>query len=98
MEALTMAAKLPLDARPKLARGVRLREDSTRGGFVLLAPERVLNASPTAVEVLKRCDGKSSLSAIIDDLAARYSADRDRIGADVDALLSDLVDKRMVEL
>lgn len=91
---------MPLDpaARPRLARGVRLREDAARGGFVLLAPERVLNANPTAVEVLKRCDGERTVSAIVDDLANTFTADRTRIAADVDLLLADLAEKRMVEL
>jgi pyrroloquinoline quinone biosynthesis protein D len=78
-------------------RGVRLREDPARG-FVLLAPERVLHASRTAVEVLKRCDGERTLAAIVDDLAATFSADRTRIAADVEALLADLSAKRMVAL
>ena len=78
-------------------RGVRLREDPARGA-VLLAPERVLTASRTAVEVLKRCDGERTLAAIVDELAAAFAADRARIAADVEALLSDLAEKRMVQL
>jgi coenzyme PQQ biosynthesis protein PqqD len=92
-----VSAAIPADARPRLMRGVRLREDPARG-FVLLAPERVLNASRTAVEVLKRCDGERTLAAIVDDLAATFSADRTRIAADVEALLADLSAKRMVAL
>lgn len=92
-----MAQSLDPEARPRLARGVRLREDPTRG-FVLLAPERVLNANPAAVEVLKRCDGARTVAAIVDDLALQFSAERTRIAADVDALLGDLAAKRMVEL
>jgi pyrroloquinoline quinone biosynthesis protein D len=85
------------EACPKLARGVRLREDGVRGA-VLLAPERVLTASPTAVEILKRCDGTQSVARIVDELATAFAADRDRVAADVQALLQSLADKRMVEL
>ena len=85
------------DSRPRLARGVRLHEDKARGGFVLLAPERVLNANGTAVEVLRLCDGERTLKSIIDALAARFAVDRERIDAEVKALLADLAAKRMVE-
>ena len=89
----------PLDpaARPHLMRGVRLREDPARG-FILLAPERVLTANPTAVEVLKRCDGERTIAQIVDELAATFSADRARVASDVEALLADLAAKRMVAL
>jgi pyrroloquinoline quinone biosynthesis protein D len=93
-----VSVELDPAARPRLARGVRLREDRTRGGFVLLAPERVLTANAAAVEILKRCDGERTLSAIVDDLAQIFPADRARIAADVEALLADLAGKRMIEL
>ncbi len=93
-----MSVELDPAARPRLARGVRLREDRTRGGFVLLAPERVLTANATAVEILRRCDGERTFSTIVDDLTQEFSANRARIAADVEALLADLVGKRMVEL
>jgi pyrroloquinoline quinone biosynthesis protein D len=91
------AATLDPAARPRLMRGVRLREDPARG-FVLLAPERVLTANPTAVEVLKRCDGERTVAEIVNELATTFSADRSRIAVDVDALLADLAAKRMVAL
>ena len=84
-------------ARPRLMRGVRLHEDASRG-FVLLAPERVLTANPTAVEVLKRCDGERTVAQIVEELAATFSADRARLAGDVDALIADLAVKRMVAL
>jgi pyrroloquinoline quinone biosynthesis protein D len=86
------------DVIPRFARGVRLREDPVRGGWSLVAPERVLTPNPVAVEILKLCDGSRSLSDIVDDLANRFSGDRERIEADVQALLADLRTKRMVEL
>lgn len=85
-------------AKPRLARGVRLQDDPARGGSVILAPERVLNPSATALEILRRCDGERSVTAIVDDLAAIYAVDRGRIATDVQALLADLVAKRIVEL
>jgi pyrroloquinoline quinone biosynthesis protein D len=96
--ARAVSVELDPAARPRLARGVRLHEDRTRGGFVLLAPERVLTANAAAVEILKRCDGERTLSAIVDDLVQIFPADRARIAADVEALLADLEGKRMIEL
>ncbi len=85
-------------SRPRLSRGVRLHEDAARGCTVLLAPERVLNPSPTAIEILRRCDGERQVETIVAELAAIYRADETRIGADVRALLDDLSSKGIVEL
>ena len=84
--------------RPSLARGVRLQEDKARGGFVLLAPERVLAANPAAVAVLRLCDGHRTIAAVIAELAEQFAGDRERIEKDVVALLRELAAKRMVEL
>lgn len=86
------------DTRPRLPRGVRLVHNEAQGGWVLLAPERVFKADAIAVEILKRCTGEATLAAIVDDLAATYSAPRERILADVTALLQGLADKRLLEL
>jgi pyrroloquinoline quinone biosynthesis protein D len=84
------------ELRPKLAPGVRLHFDQTRNAWVLLSPERVIEAEGPAPEVLKRCDGTRTLSAIIDELAALYAADRDVIETDVRALLDELRAKRLL--
>jgi len=89
---------VPADAKPRLARGVRLSEDRVRGGWNLLAPERVLKANSVTVEILKLCDGVRTFGDIVELLAARFDADRARIGSDAGTLLADLSSKRMVEL
>jgi pyrroloquinoline quinone biosynthesis protein D len=86
------------DARPQLPRGVRLVHNEAQGGWVLLAPERVFRADPVSAEVLKRCTGEATFEAIIDDLVTTYSAPRERILADVTAMLRGLADKRLLEL
>ena len=86
------------DARPRLPRGVRLTNSEAHGGFVLLAPERVFKPDPIALAILQRCTGEATLAEIADDLAAAYSAPRERILADVTALLRGLADKRLLEL
>ncbi len=92
------AAPIPDDARPRLPRGVRLAHNEAQGGWVLLAPERVFQADAIAAEVVKRCTGEATFAAIVDDLAATFSAPRERVLADVTVLLRGLADKRLLEL
>ncbi len=94
------AAALKLDPtlKPRLPRGVRLRHDDIRNEWVLLAPERLLKLNPVSVEILQRCTGETTLDAIVDDLATTFAAPRERIAADVDAMLAGLVAKRLLDL
>ena len=85
------------ESRPRLPRGVRLREDKVRARWVLLAPERIVKVNPIAVEILRLCDGARTLGEIVADLAQRFKADPERIASDVRALLASLAEKRMVE-
>jgi pyrroloquinoline quinone biosynthesis protein D len=43
--------------------------------------------------VLKLCDGVRSVGIMIDQLAEKYTADREAIATDVIAMLQDLADK-----
>ena len=81
---------------PKLARGMKLREDKTRAQWVVLGPERMFVPDEIALEVIRLLDGTRSLAAIADTLAARYAAPRDEILADVASLLDDLAAKGVV--
>jgi pyrroloquinoline quinone biosynthesis protein D len=80
-------------SRPVLPRHAKLRFDETRQRWVILAPERVLAPDDIAVEILQLCDGARSVAQMIDELTAKYTADREAIGADVVAMLQDLADK-----
>lgn len=91
-----MTIPVPASARPRLARGVRLRHDPVRGP-ILLAPERVLTTNSTALAILKLCDGTRTLEEVVEALGVEFSADRARIAGDVEALLTDLAARRMVE-
>ncbi len=94
------AVPQPLDprAKPVLPRGVRLKHDSVRNEWVLLAPERLIKLNQVSVEILKRCTGLASLADIIDDLAVTFDAPRERIAVDVEAMLEQLVAKRLVDM
>ena len=80
-------------SRPVLPRHAKLKFDETRKVWVILAPERVLAPDEIAVEVLRLCDGIRNVAAIVDQLAAKYAADRAEISGDVVAMLQDLADK-----
>ena len=81
---------------PRFGIGMRLREDATRGRWVVMGPERMFVPDETALEVLRLIDGARSVDAIVDDLAARFAAPREEIAADVLALLEELADKGVV--
>ena len=80
-------------SRPVLPRHAKLKFDETRQVWVLLAPERVLAPDQIAVEVLNLCDGARSVADVVDQLAAKYAAEREAISVDVIAMLQDLADK-----
>ena len=80
-------------SRPILPRHAKLKFDQTRQVWVLLAPERVLAPDEIAVEVLRLCDGVHNVEQMVDHLAAKYTAERGAISADVVAMLQDLANK-----
>jgi pyrroloquinoline quinone biosynthesis protein D len=95
---LSESRAIPSDAKPQLPRGVRLTHSEAQGGWVLLAPERIFKADAIAHEILKRCTGQATFAEIVDDLAKTFNAPRERISADVTALLRGLADKQLLEL
>jgi pyrroloquinoline quinone biosynthesis protein D len=89
---------IPGERRPRLAAGVRLAYSQAHAGWILLAPERLFKADAVAVEILSRCTGEQSLSAIVTELSAKFAASPEQIRGDVAALLSRLVESRLVEI
>jgi pyrroloquinoline quinone biosynthesis protein D len=95
---MTEQIAVPNSAHPRLPRGVRLTYNEAQGGWLLLAPERVFKADTISHEVLKRCTGEATVEQIVDDLAKTFNAPRERILADVTAMLRGLADKKLLEL
>jgi len=83
---------------PVLPRGVRLRHDPARGGYVLLAPERVVKLDDTAYAVVAYVDGKRNLGDIAAQLAKEYAADQGVILADITQLVSGLQVRGLLEV
>jgi pyrroloquinoline quinone biosynthesis protein D len=90
-------AQIADDARPRLARGVRLQIDYATGKSVLLFPEGIVELNETAQEILARCDGRA-LSDIARTLAKDYEVDLATLAADVREILADLQHRKLVEI
>ena len=86
------------DSIPSLPRPIKLRHDTGRGRWILLAPERVFEPDDTAVEVLKLCDGDRTIRMIADELSRMYQAPASEIEGDVVAMVQDLADKGALAL
>ena len=83
--------------KPILPRYVRLHQDILRKRWVLLAPERIVEADEIAADVLQLCDGRWSLAEIAVMLAKCYDAAPDAILADIVPLIQNLADSRYIE-
>uniref|UniRef100_UPI00334183C9 pyrroloquinoline quinone biosynthesis peptide chaperone PqqD n=1 Tax=Castellaniella defragrans TaxID=75697 RepID=UPI00334183C9 len=83
---------------PVLSCGVRLRHDLARGGWVLLAPERIVTLDDTAQAVVALADGRRDLATIAGILAKEYAVGGDDILADVIELVVSLRDSGLLEI
>ena len=82
-----------LQAVPRIGAGFRLQWEDAQQAWVLLFPEGMVRLNGSAGEIMKRCDGERSVADMIDQLAAKYTAERNAIATDVIAMLQDLADK-----
>jgi pyrroloquinoline quinone biosynthesis protein D len=73
---------------------MRLRHDRARDSWTIQAPERTFMLDPIAHAIVSRCDGNSSIAAIVNTLCELHpDAPPERIGGDVLKLVQDFVDK-----
>ena len=83
--------------RPKLADKARLRHDRKTGRTMLLYPERGLELSATATDILQLCTGEHTVEVIVERLAAKYEGQpRDAIAREVSAFLGSMLDRALV--
>jgi pyrroloquinoline quinone biosynthesis protein D len=78
---------------PRLVDHARLQFDKHRDQWIIQAPERLLVLDPIALEIVQRCNGSATVSAMVAELADKFAAPADVIAHDVNALLQDLADK-----
>src|SRR2546430_8697691 len=84
------------ESKPVLPRHIKMRHDTARDCWLILAPERVFTPNAIAVAVLQLCDGGRRVEVIAGELAQTYSAPADRILSDIIPMLQDLADKGVV--
>ncbi|KQW91414.1 pyrroloquinoline quinone biosynthesis protein PqqD [Massilia sp. Root418] len=72
---------------PRLSRLYRLQWEAAQHAHVLLYPEGMVKLNGSAAEILKRCDGRSSLPDIVAQLEQAFSASG--LAADVQAFVAD---------
>jgi pyrroloquinoline quinone biosynthesis protein D len=86
------------DSRPSLPRHVRLQFDHVRQGWALLSPERIFWPDEVGLDILRRCDGTTSVEAMAAALANDYDAEEGEVAADVMAFLQEWADQLLVRL
>jgi pyrroloquinoline quinone biosynthesis protein D len=91
-------AIVSLQSTPSLPRHVRIRFDPVRQAFAVLSPERIFWPDEISLAILERCDGRTSVDGIVEDLAAEYEATREEVAADVAAFLQQWSDRLLVRL
>ncbi len=96
MNALRERAIVSLRSVPSLPKHVRIQFDTVRLAFAVLSPERVFWPNNISLDILRRCDGRSSVSAIIAGLAVEYDAPEEEVAGDVTAFLQEWSDKLLV--
>jgi pyrroloquinoline quinone biosynthesis protein D len=74
---------LDFNSRPSLASHARLKLDPITGEPTLLFPEGLLILNDTAHEIVRRCDGRTTIAEIAHQLAGEFDAEEDVLRADV---------------
>ncbi|MDQ0323299.1 pyrroloquinoline quinone biosynthesis protein D [Pararhizobium capsulatum DSM 1112] len=83
---------------PVLKPHVRLQYDPVRQAWAVLSPEKVFWPDEVSLDILRLCDGRHSVTQILEDLAVRYDAPHDEMEADVEAFLQEWSDRFLVAL
>lgn len=85
-------------SRPRLAAKARLRFDRKTRRTLVLFPEKGLELSPTAADIVRLCTGEHTVAAIVERLLEKY-AERDRktVEREVLEFLNTMADRCLIE-
>ena len=86
------------EAVPYLPRGVRVKRCEVRKGWFLLAPERAVKLDQVGAHILMALDGQRDFAAVVAHLAAQFKAPVERIETDAGKFLTEMSNRRMVEV
>ena len=67
-----MSNHFKADDIPQIAPTFRFQWEEAQGCHVILYPEGMVKLNPAAGEILKRCDGETSVALILEDLASAF--------------------------
>ena len=86
------------ESRPRLAAKARLRRDRRTDRLLILFPEKGLELSPTAADVMRLCTGEHTVAEIIERLVASYGGtERATVEREVLELLNSLAERCLIE-
>lgn len=74
-------------ACPQLGPHFVFRWEASQNAYILLYPEGLIKLNPSAGEILKRCDGRTSVTAIIAALQSAFPGDATNIATEVEAFV-----------
>jgi pyrroloquinoline quinone biosynthesis protein D len=83
-------------SRPAIERGFRLQWESAQNAHVLLYPEGMIKLNGSAGEILKRCDGATTIADITADLERAFETSN--LSQDVMRFIAMAVDKKWLTL
>ncbi len=83
-------------SRPAVARGFRLQWEAAQNAHVLLYPEGMIRLNTSAGEILKRCDGATTIADITMDLERAFAASD--LSADVIRFVTFAVEKKWLQI
>lgn len=84
--------------RPYLPDHVHLQFDDLRDKWVVLAPESIFWPDDISLDILKLCDGKTSLDDVVNQLAQHYDAPAKVIEPDVVEFVQEWSDKLLLRV
>ncbi len=84
------------DSVPRIGQGFRLQYEPVQNAHVLLYPEGMVTLNRSAGEILSRCDGATTVQALVSKLEAAF--DRTDLKPEVFAFLETAYAQRWVEL
>jgi pyrroloquinoline quinone biosynthesis protein D len=83
-------------SRPAVARGFRLQWEAAQNAHVLLYPEGMIRLNTSAGEILKRCDGATTIADITMDLERAFATSG--LSADVIRFVTFAVEKKWLQI
>jgi pyrroloquinoline quinone biosynthesis protein D len=89
-------SEVSAESRPSIGRGFRLQWEAAQNAYVLLYPEGMIKLNTSAGEILKRCDGASTIEQITANLEQAFATTG--LEKDVIAFVAMAHEKRWISL